>query len=162
MITDIKPFTTSHFVGIARSWPWISAASDNHNEWISWKPESTPRILSTILKSEKDLSIDDGLIVYGCHSLNLIAMRHQVLSDFHEPHQRSVCTKQQAHLIVYWPGLNNDILDLPSHLKELLIQEPKLFRCFQEVAAGYCSFGGKHFLILVHCFINWPEVIPKG
>ena len=100
-------------------------------------------------------------------------MRRQVLLDLHESHQGSVRTKQRAHLTVYWQGIDNDIDNiilscqlcqdhLSSHPKEPLIQKPKLLRPFQEVAADYCSYGGKQCLILVDCFTDWPEVIPMG
>ena len=35
-----------------------------------------------------------------------LAMRREVL---HESHQGSVWTKQRARLVVYWPGIDNDI-----------------------------------------------------
>ena len=75
-------------------------------------------------------------------------------------------TKQQVYLMIYWPEINHDIDSVAlscqqckeaSHAldsKEQLIQKPKPPRLFQEVAANYCSYGGKQFLILVDCFTN--------
>ena len=96
-------------------------------------------------------------------------MRCQVLLDLHASDQGSVHTKQQARLTVYCPGIDNDIDNIilscqlyQDHLPSPLIQKPKPLRPFQEVAADYCSYGGKQFLILVECFTDWPEVIPMG
>ena len=49
------------------------------------------------------LTLDDDLLVYGCRILIPAAMRQEVLRHLHESH------RQRAHLIVYWPGLDNDI-----------------------------------------------------
>ena len=54
------------------------------------------------------LSVDDNLIVCGCRLLIPLAMRREVLVKLHESHQGSVRT-QRARLVVYWPGIDNDI-----------------------------------------------------
>ena len=117
--------------------------------------------------------MDDGLIVHGCRLLIPTIMRSQILSDLHDSHQGSVCTKQRARLTVYWPGIDNDIDNiilscqlcqdhLPAHPKEPLIQKPKPLRPFQEIAVDYCTYGGQQFLIIVDCFTDWSEIIPMG
>lgn len=117
------------------------------------------------------LSVDDGLIVYGCRLLIPTTLRPKILSDLHKSHQGLVRTKQRARLTVYWPGIDNDIDNtilscqlcqdhLPSNPKEPLIQKPKPERPFQEIAVDYCSYGGQQFLIIVDCFTDWPEIIP--
>ena len=54
-------------------------------------------------------TIDDNLIVHGCHLLIPVRMRPEALDQFHESHQGSLRTKQRARLSVYWPGIDNDI-----------------------------------------------------
>ena len=119
------------------------------------------------------LSVDDGLIVYGCRLLIPTILRPKILSDLHSSHQGLVRTKQRARLTVYWPGIDNDIDNtilscqlcqdyLPSNPKEPLIQKPRPQRPFQEIAVDYCSYGGQQFLIIVDCFTDWPEIIPMG
>jgi len=74
---------------------------------------------------------------------------------------------------VYWPGLDNDIDNvitscqicqdhLPSNHKEPVIFKPRPARPFQEVAADFCTYGGKQFLIIVDCHTDWPDIIPMG
>ena len=115
------------------------------------------------------LSVDDGLIVYGCCLIIPSAMRQEVFT----PLWLTPGVKQQACLMVYWPEIDNDLDNiilacqlcqdhLPSHPKELLIQKPKPLQPFQVIAADYCSYGGKQFLILIDCFTDWPEIIPTG
>ena len=117
------------------------------------------------------LSIEDGLIVHGCRLLISTVMRQQVLSDLHESHQGTICTKQRAQLTIYWPGIDNDIDNmilscqlcqghLPSNPIEPLIQKLKPLRPFQEIAVDHCTYGRQQFLILVDYCTDWPEIIP--
>ena len=110
--------------------------------------------------AREHLSIDDNLIIHGCHLLIPTSMRRQVLLDLHESHQGSVCTKQRARMTVYWPGIDNDIDNiilsckkcqdmLPANAKEPLILKCKPTRPFLEVAADLCCYGGQNYLILV-------------
>ena len=120
-----------------------------------------------------DLSLDDGMIVYGCRLVIPHQMRRQVLTQLHESHQGSVRTKERARLIVYWPGLDNDIDNvisscrlcpqhLPSHPPEPLLSKPRPTRPFQEIAVNFCSFAGRNFLITVDCYTDWPDVVYMG
>ena len=119
------------------------------------------------------LSVDDGLIVYGCRLVIPAKMRHEILSKLHKSHQGSVRTKQRARLSVYWPGIDNCIDSiilsckhcqerLPSHPKEPLVVKPRPARPFQEIAMDFCSYGGHDFLILVDCCTDWPEIFHMG
>jgi len=117
------------------------------------------------------LTIDDGLIVYGCRLLIPALMRPMVLANLHESHQGSVRTKDRARLSLYWPGIENDIDNviqsckrhqdsLPSNCKEPMVSKPKPSRPFQQIAIDFCSYGGHQFLIIVDCFTDWPEIVP--
>ena len=116
------------------------------------------------------LTFDDNLIVHGCRLLIPTKMCPQILSQLHESHQGSVRTKQRACLLVYWPGINNDIDNtiltckqcqdhLPSNTKELIIHKPMPERSFQEVTADLCSHAGHTYLIIVDCYTDWPAII---
>ena len=118
-------------------------------------------------------SLDDGFIVYGCRLFIPARMRQEVLSQLHESHQGSVHTKSRACLIVYWPGLDNDLDNivlfckhcqerLPSLPKEPILLKPKPTRPFQEIALDFCTHAAHKFLIIVDCFSDWPEIIPMG
>ena len=75
--------------------------------------------------------------------------------------------------MLYWPGLDNDIDNivlscsqcqdnLPSNVKEPLMNRPKPTRPFQELAADFCSYAGRNYLVLVDCHTDWPTVVPMG
>ena len=101
--------------------------------------------------------------MYGCRLLIPVKMRSKVLTQLHESHQGSVRTKQQARLVVYWPGMDNDIDEvilkckqcqekLPSQPRESIISKTRPNRPFQEIAADFCSYAANDFVILVDCY----------
>ena len=82
------------------------------------------------------LSIENNLILLGCRLLIPTEMRRDVLSQLHDSHQGMIRTKERARLIVYWPGMDNDIDNiilscktcqdaLPSNHREPLICKPR-------------------------------------
>ena len=103
---------------------------------------------------KEHLSIDDGLIVYGCQLLIPKTMCPQVIAELHEAHQGIVCTKQWAYLTVYWLDIDNDIENvitacqlcqdhLPSNPKEPIVSKPKR-----------SAHSGSSWLISVHLWVN--------
>ena len=117
------------------------------------------------------LTLDDGLIVYGCRLLIPSTMCNRVLANLHEAHQGALRTKQRARITVYWPGLDNDIDNAvlscqycqdhqPSNTKEPIIHRKRPSRPFQEIAIDLCSQTGHDYLIIVDCFTDWPAIIP--
>ena len=86
---------------------------------------------------------------------------------------RHTKASQRPRLTVYWPGIDNDIDNiitscqlcqdhLPSNPKEPIISKPRPMRPFQEIAADFCTYGGKQFLIIVDCYTDWPDIIQMG
>ena len=117
--------------------------------------------------------LDDDLIVFGCRLLVPSKMRQQVLHQLHESHQGSVRTKPRARIVVYWPGIDNDIdntilgckqcqENLPSNPQEPIIIKPRPSRPFQEIAVDFCSYAANDFLILVDCYSDWPDIVHMG
>ena len=58
------------------------------------------------------LSIDDGLVGHGCRLVIPAPMRKDVLNMLHASHRGKERTEQRARQIVYWPGLDNDIVNI--------------------------------------------------
>ena len=132
-----------------------------------------PELCRRYWQVRQHLSIDDDLIVCGCRLLIPAAMRRKVLQTLHESHQGNIRTKERARLVVYWPGIDNDIDNvilackrcqdaLPSNCREPIIAKPKPERPFQELAGDFCCYGGRNYLILVDCYSDWPDIIPMG
>ena len=51
---------------------------------------------------------------------------------------------------------------LSSHPREPIVTKPRPSRPFQEVAIDFAYYGGQHFLVVVDCLTDWPNVFPMG
>ena len=120
-----------------------------------------------------NLSVDDGLIVYGCRLFIPTSLRATMLQRLHEAHQGISRSQARARLTIYWPGIDRDIEhfvqgcrhcqnNLPSNTKETLVNKPPPERPFQQLAVDFTSYGGKQFLIVVDCKTDWPDIIEMG
>ena len=115
------------------------------------------------------LSIDDGLVVYGCRLVIPAPMRKDVLNMLHASHQGKERTKQRARQIVYWPGLDNDIVnitrncqpcqrELPTQPKEPYVAHEKASRPFQQLSMDFATHAGRQVLVVVDHFSSWTWV----
>jgi len=119
------------------------------------------------------LTVEEDLIVHGCRLVIPAEMRKSILEQLHMSHQGIVRTKQRARNTLYWPGMDNDIENLiaacsqcqdylQSNSKEPLQLKPKPARPFQEVAVDFCYHAGRHYLVWVDCYSDWPIIAPMG
>lgn len=119
------------------------------------------------------LTIDDGLIMFGYRLLISVKLRCSVLCQLHAAHQGSVRTKLRARQVVYWPSIDYDINNiiltckqcqdsLPSHPPEPMISKQQPSQPLREIAIGFWSYGGQQFLVIVDCYTDWPEIIHMG
>lgn len=84
-------------------------------------------------------SVDNGVLVYGCHPLIPQPMRHAILCDLHTNCWGIECTKAYEWQTVYWPGLNNDIANMmhactlwPSSCNwSIIVKQPVSWRLCQ-------------------------------
>ena len=106
------------------------------------------------------LSIDDGLVVYGCRLVIPAPMRKYVMNMLHASHQGIERTKQRARQIVYWPGLGNTIVnitrnyqscqrEIPSQPKEPYAAHENATRPFQQLSMDFATYAGRHILVVV-------------
>ena len=115
-------------------------------------------------QARHQLTVEDELIVHGCHLLIPAMMRRSILKQLHQAHQGVGRTKERACLSVYWLGIDDienmvvackDCQDhLPSNCKEPLITKSRPSRPFQETAVDFCSYAGRQYLIWVDCYTD--------
>ena len=132
-----------------------------------------PELIRRYWQVRYHLTIDDDLIVNGCRLVIPSPMRKSILDQLHRGHQGIVRTKQRAHLTAYWPGIDNDIENmviactmcqdhLPSNPKETIQQKSKPSLPFKEIAADFCQYAGRYYLVIVDCYSDWPTIVPMG
>jgi len=107
-----------------------------------------------------DLSVEDGIVLYGRRLVIPAAARSDVLQRLHASHQGIVRTKRRARQTVYWPGVSNEIVLLveqcqkcqerrPSQQKEPLLSDPLPNRPFEVASANLFQVGRLHALVYV-------------
>jgi hypothetical protein len=118
------------------------------------------------------LAIDDSddMIVMGPRIVIPHSIRADILRDLVQMHQGATKTCQRARLSVYWPNIDNDIVNATKHCetctKHLPSQQPEPFRVrppatrpFEQIHADLCELNGRHFLVMVDKFSGWPHVV---
>merc|ERR1712001_773538 len=83
--------------------------------------------------------------------------RKQVLKSLHIQHTGVVKTQKNANQLYYWPGMKNDIAQLPSRPKEPCIQTTAE-RPFEAMSADLGMLNGTSYLIAVDRYSGWPLV----
>ena len=100
---------------------------------------------------------DDGFVLKGTRLLIPHELRKSILSDLHASHRGIEGTKARDRLIMYWPGMDNDIankcrscpkceFDRPSNIKEPLQHLPVAEYPFQIISADWFDLNGNKFL----------------
>ena len=132
-----------------------------------------PEVLRAYWPVHDQLSVEDGLVVYGCRIVIPRPLRAGILADLHASHMGQEKTKQRARQIVFWPNLTNDInnitrrcepcqRELPSLPKETLRRHEPASRPFQHLCADFCQHAGRYFLVAVDPLSGWLTVRPVG
>lgn len=122
-----------------------------------------------------ELSVDDGIVLYGPRIVVPKSARREVLARLHDSHQGTDRTKRRARQNVYWPGISNDIATTvascnkcqelrPSQQREPLRSEPLPNRVFEDVSADFFHYAGRDYLVYVDRLSGWPVVFhfPKA
>ena len=131
--------------------------------------EKAPKFVRQFKSMRHELSIEDGLILYGPRLVVPTSKRREVLRRLHIAHQGMTRTKARARSALYWPGIGHEITQmiencdacqerLPSHPKETLMTDPIPTRPFQEVSADLFSLAGKTFLVYVDRKSGYPLI----
>ena len=108
----------------------------------------------------ENLSVDDGLVLFGPRLVMPLAKRKDVLLHLHASHQGITRTQQRARSCVYWPGISNEIRQIvdrcskcqekrASTPKETLKTDPRPTRPFEHVASDLFTYAGRHYLVYV-------------
>ena len=117
----------------------------------------------------EELSVDDGLVLFGRRIIIPRSARKNVLLKLHAAHQGIVWMKRRARQTVFWTGITNEITlvvekcqacqeRLPRQPQEPLLRDPLLSRVFEDVSANLFKVGSLHFLVYADRLSGWPVV----
>ena len=119
------------------------------------------------------LSIDDGLILKGEQIVIPTALRREYLGRVHSAHQGITRCQQHARSSIYWPGINDDIINIAENCRECQTYQKsqskeKLLPIMPEVpnipwhtlGSDLFEVDGKDFLIIADYHSKYPFVEP--
>ncbi|KAK2575241.1 hypothetical protein KPH14_012756 [Odynerus spinipes] len=119
----------------------------------------------------KEISVENGLLLWGYRVIIPEMFREYLLKDVHEGHMGVVKMKSMARQYFWWPGLDKDIeefgkrcltcrssANLPE--KAALVKFKEAERPFERVHIDFLGpFKGKVYLIIVDAYSKWPEIV---
>jgi transposase InsO family protein len=154
----------------------VAAADETYSELIaavesgfSTRRELTAPCVRQYWTIRQELSVDDGLVLFGKRIVIPQRSRRDILVKLHAAHQGIVRMKRRARQTIYWPGLNNDIVSmvercqacqerLPSQQREPLLRDVLPERVFEEVTADLFESGRLHVLVYTDRLSGWPVI----
>lgn len=123
--------------------------------------------LKPYVKLQANLSVDDGIALYGTRIIIPEQLSKGVLEKLHAAHQGIEKSKRRALETVFWPSINDDVTTTvidcrkcqewqPSNQKEPLMSETTPTRVFEEVSADIFAYG--RYLVYIDKLSGWPCV----
>ena len=133
-------------------------------------PKMVAHDVQAYQQAQGELSVVNGLVVFGNRVVIPASQRQRILHQLHESHQGLHKCRQRAQITVWWPGLSRDLKELinrcetcrlarPAQKSEPLQPTPLPQRPWQKLGADLCQHRGKNFLIVVDYYSRWLEIL---
>ena len=101
----------------------------------------------------------DGVILYKDRIVIPPSIRSNVLLTLHSAHQGVATMSNQARLIIFWPGITNDIIQTRARCKDCNNSAPSQAPLpttpatppstpFEKIFADYFDCAGSHYLVI--------------
>ena len=135
-----------------------------------WKPEDSASELMTFYRKRTELALCEGLILWGRRVVIPTRLRQKVLKLLHEEHQGIVRMKNLARSYVWWPNIDQHLVDLATECPECLncrkmpgkVKDARWPTPTEPWERVHLDFAGpvasKYLLVLVDASTKWPEI----
>ena len=118
---------------------------------------------------KSELSIEDGVILFGNRMLIPNALRPLVLHTLHSSHQGSTSMLLRAERSMFWPGMSRDIQTTRAKCKTCDVHSPSQSNMppiqpevptypFQHICSDYFSLHGREYCVVVDRFSGWYNI----
>jgi hypothetical protein len=116
-----------------------------------------------------DLSVSDGVVLYGGRIVVPPAQRESILATLHAAHQGVTSMNSRARASVFWPGITAMVQmvrdgcpachrNAPSNPKPPPTPSSDPVYPFEMVCADYFHYAGNNYLVVVDRYSGWPEI----
>lgn len=136
-----------------------------------WPNDKTkfPDSLKFFYKMKNEIFLEDEILFYNERIIVPLKMREQILKQLHESHFDITKTIKRAKEIVYWPNLNNDIIEIINRCsncqlnvhknkKEPLIPHEVPDKAFDKIGCDILEFENKNYLVVMDYYSKWIEL----
>ena len=116
-----------------------------------------------------DLSVCEGLLLYGTCIVVPKELQHQILCKIHHGHQRIERCRLRVTTSVWWPEVSSQMetfvrqcstcAQLHPPTKELMLPSALPKHPWEKVASDLFEFKGKQYLLVVDYYSRYLEVI---
>ena len=134
-----------------------------------WPAQNTDRELQPYFSRRSELSIEDGVLLWGLRVIIPPAFRNRLLEELHEQHPGIFRMKALARSCIWWPSIDADIegkVKACHDCKRVGNTPPTAplqpwswpTRPWQRLHIDYAEHQGQYFFILVDAHSKWPEI----
>ena len=128
-----------------------------------------PESLKAYWFVRNELSIGDGLLLFGCRIIVPSSLQTMTLQKLHEGHLGIQRCRLRAKMAVWWPGLNKQICRIiqncqvctkrnQPHTEPMLSPTLPMYP-WQKVSSDLFTLKGRNYLLIVDSFSRFPEVV---
>jgi hypothetical protein len=137
-----------------------------------WKTSDPATSLATYYRKRLELSLEDGVLVWGRRVVIPKSLRSRILAILHDGHQGIVRMKLRARSYVWWPGIDEQLELLASECSQCLVTRnfPAVLKDSKWLTPdaswemlhtdfdGPVDPGRKMLLVLADASTKWPEI----
>ena len=132
--------------------------------------QKLPANLKAYWLVRNELSICDGLLLFGCRIIVHASLQTTTLQKLHEGHLEIQRCRLCAKMAIWWPGLSKQIRRIiqncqvctkrnQPHMEPMLSSTLPTYP-WQKVSSDLFTLKGLNYLLIVDGFSRFPEVVP--
>ena len=175
---DVAAFQTNHLQQLPVAPGQLAKATTNEPGLAAafqWLATGDACLRAYLPGDESEYSIQDGCILRGTRVVIPQRFRRYILNTLHERHDGAAKMKALAASAVWWPGIDQDIVEVTKDCEGCVRQArsdqavplhpwEQAWKPWQKVHIEFAGpvVGSVMLLVVIDDYSRWPEVLPMG
>lgn len=163
------PINSRDIAEATRKHPILSKVLDyTMNGWPTSVPDKT---LSAYFKRKDELSVENGIIMWGLRVVIPEKFQKRMLEELHEEHLGMCRMKALARNYVWWPNMDIEIeamvrgcatcMSVQNSPNEIPLHPWKwATKPWQRIHIDFAEFKQQNFLVVTDAYSKWLEIMP--